>query len=288
MSKSDRWTFTVPNPGEWRPLYNPMTMHYIIWEMEICPTTGTPHIQGYVRMKTRKMMPGMKAALHPTAHLEVAVGTEEQNRQYCSEEREQAGLDWAEEGTYNPEAGRRGRRTDLSEATQEIAQGVPIEQVAAHHPEVFVKYPNGLTSLALMIGPKPPVRRNVTTTVLWGKTGVGKSHRVRTEYPEAFVVQGGKDPFYGYTNQEVIVFEEFDPQEIKIRQMNLYLDVWTTMIPSRYHNKQPWWTTIFILSNSPSSTWYPMEPQELQAAFQRRIKYEIEVKSKEQEILFTH
>lgn len=99
MSRTQRWIFTVPNPGTWRPTFNATSMSYLVWEMETCPTTGTPHIQGYVRTVQRKTLRTMKALLHETAHLEPARGSEEENRNYCSKDRQAAGLDWGEEGT---------------------------------------------------------------------------------------------------------------------------------------------------------------------------------------------
>ena len=66
-----------------RPLQD-MPYKYLIYGREV-GDEGTPHLQGYVQLKKITRLTGMKK-LHPTAHWEVAKGTEEQNRTYCSKE----------------------------------------------------------------------------------------------------------------------------------------------------------------------------------------------------------
>lgn len=258
-------------------------MDFLVWERET-GEEGTLHIQGYVRFKNRKTLSSVKALLTTRAHAEPARGSEQQNRDYCSKDREQADGDWAEHGTLDPTL-RQGRRTDITNAAALIKEGASMREVADQFPDVFTKYQSGLQSLALMIGPEPPIRRSVTTTVLWGEPGVGKTHRVRTAYPEAFIVLPGRDPFGTYCRQETIIFEEFNDSEWPIRKMNVLLDVWKAELDSRYQNKVAWWTKIFILSNTPSSTWYQNEMSVHRQSFARRITYEVEIKTRDQELL---
>lgn len=289
MSRGARWVFTHNNADDgWRPIWDPGTMEYLIWEVETAPTTGRRHVQGYVRMKERRTLSVMKIILNKMdLHLETAKGSEKQNKEYCTKDVE-AGAEHEEHGEYRQEQGARngqGKRTDLEEVATAIGEGMTLKEVALKFPHQWIKYHSGLTSLHLMTCSSPPTRRTVTTTILWGASGVGKSHRVRTTYPEAYVVLPGRDPFSGYTNQEVVIFEEFDPHEWPIRKMNILLDVWAADLDSRYYNKKAWWKKVFILSNSSSTNWYSLEPPELITAFKRRISYEIEITSKEQELL---
>ena len=283
--RSDRWSWTYNYNDEqtaWKPVFDNQTMIYLVYGREVAPTTGQLHLQGYVRLTKRRTLTIAKMILgEATLHLEPAKGSEEQNRNYCTKEN-----NYTEEGTYDPQqAAKQGHRTDLEEVTKAITSGMPLNQVAATYPIQWTKFHSGLTSLHLMTGPSPPTRRTVTTTILWGPTGVGKSHRTRTAYPEAYIVLPGRDPFNNYCNQTVIIFEEFNPTEWPIRKMNILLDVWSAEIDCRYSNKKAWWNKVFILSNSPSSTFYPLEPLELQQAFKRRISYEIEIKDRNQELL---
>lgn len=284
MSKSARWTFTyiLDQEGtQWMPPIDSADIAYIIYEPETCPTTGTRHLQGYVRFHNRKALATAKRLLgEPSLHLEVAKGSEQQNKDYCSKEGHSI-----EFGNYEPHAGQQGRRNDLQELQEAVKSGMPLKQVAANWPSQWIRYHQGITSFSLMIAPTPPLRRSVITTVLWGTTGTGKSHRVRTAYPEAIIILPGRDPFYRYTNQPVIVFEEFNWADWPIRKMNIYLDVWSADLDCRYNNKMALWEKVFILANSAPSSWYPMEEAPLRDAFFRRLSYIVEIKNREQELL---
>lgn len=57
---------------------------YGIFGREICPTTGTKHLQGFLNLKNPTRFNKVKSSLHNTAHLEKANGTDIQNKEYCS------------------------------------------------------------------------------------------------------------------------------------------------------------------------------------------------------------
>jgi len=257
-------------------------MSYLVWEKETAPTTGTIHIQGYLRLQTRLRLNQVKALLKQDAHLELARGSEEQNRTYCSKERD--GIDWGETGDYEPDL-RQGKRSDLEEIAQEVIAGTGMEEIALKYPTQWIRYHQGLQNLHQITMSKAPTSRTVTTTILWGASGVGKTHRVRTAYPECYVVIPGRDPWANYTGQETILFDEFNPEEWKIQMMNHYLDKWKLQLDSRYFNKQAAWNKVFICSNLNPSNWYNMYQEELRSAFYRRITYTIEIKDRNQELL---
>ena len=56
---------------------------YIVGE-EIAPTTGTPHLQGWIKLKSKKRPTSLK--LPKQIHWEKAKGSEDDNFTYCSKE----------------------------------------------------------------------------------------------------------------------------------------------------------------------------------------------------------
>ena len=56
---------------------------YVIIGKEVCPTTGTNHLQGFIIFKSQRY-PNSVRQLNPRAHWEVCQGTPEQNIIYCS------------------------------------------------------------------------------------------------------------------------------------------------------------------------------------------------------------
>lgn len=108
---------------------------YIIWGREIAPTTGTPHLQGYMQSNEK-----MKERIHKATGLfvEIARASYEENRcNYCAKDG-----DWEEHGIPNKEhAGHgQGRRTDLAGVKKSIEQGLSYDEICDLHFEEAAKY----------------------------------------------------------------------------------------------------------------------------------------------------
>lgn len=282
MSKSLRWTFTVPNPGEWRPTWDSSSMSYLIWEMEICPTTNTPHIQGYVRFIHRKTFSAAKSHIHPTAHLELARGSELQNQQYCSKDREAAGLDWGEFGVCDP-GRRQGRRTDLLTAIETLKES-GIRGVKENHPEVYIKFHGGMEKLAAHYKPLPPRRREMEVTILWGPPGIGKTWKTLDRYPDSYWVTSGRDPWGRYSDEAEVVFDEFHPDNWPIQEMNRYMDIYRCPLNCRYQDKYAYWTKVIIISNIDPASWYFAFAEDVRQAFFRRVDNIVHMVERDQNI----
>lgn len=290
MSENGRktcWCFTVNNPGAWRPLWQPTEMAYLCYEIER-GEQGTEHVQGYVRFKTRKAFSTAKHLIANEAHLEPAKGTEEQNKEYCSKEKNGT---FTEHGEYKPTEGakRQGQRSDLEVALKKLKEGTPKRQVFAEHPNLLVKYPSGMEKAAeILMGPVP-TQRDVHVTILWGETGTGKSHRVRTAFPDAYCcVPEPVGTFDNYSGQSVVIMDEFDPVNMPVHVWNCLADKWAYEIKCRYANKQARWTHLIVCSNWNPMTWYATALQSQRSAAERRMQPPIgrvyEVLSREQEV----
>jgi len=153
-TRAKRWCFTLNNyignhVAHLRTLgIEQQQVEYIVWGREVAPTTLTPHLQGFVIFRDRLYLAQAKRALFEgfadaqrTVHVEVARGTAQQNKNYCSKEDE-----GFEEYGECPTAGQ-GRRTDLErffEWADEfiVNNGRPptTPEAAADFPSVVVKH----------------------------------------------------------------------------------------------------------------------------------------------------
>lgn len=93
MSQARNWTFTLNNYSlEEMEKIDELSMQigsdikYIICGKETCPTTGTPHLQGYIQFSKRMRLGQVRNLISPRAHCEVARGTPLQNQIYCKKE----------------------------------------------------------------------------------------------------------------------------------------------------------------------------------------------------------
>jgi len=146
-----------------------------------------------------------------------------------------------------------------------------LRDVAARYPTDFLKFHAGIQKLVELTKEPPPVERNLSVTVLWGPTGVGKSHRLRRQYPGGYTIRAGRGPFDNYQNEEVVIFEEFSDADWPISEMLMLLDKWPCPLNCRYQNKSAYWNKVFIVSNLNPSSFYRNEDQPRRDAFFRRI-----------------
>ena len=185
---------------------------------------GTPHLQGYLEFNgpvewstIHKKLPGA----HTLARYFNA--TADQAAKYCKKG-EQPHKEWEELKEAGPNYGlkakiwewgeitQQGKRNDLSPTCDMIKQGVPMKEVAAEHPEVFVKYHKGLIALqCILIQPRDEVP---DVTVYYGGTGVGKSRIAREQLPTPRYVWHPQQSqwFDGYAGERNVLFEEFRGQ----------------------------------------------------------------------------
>lgn len=285
MAQSKRWCFTVNNPGAYRPAFSD-DMDYMVWQLERGEAGGTEHIQGYVRYKNRKRLEPAKAGiLSGTAHMAVAKGSEAQNKEYCMKEATRVEGEIPHEfGDFEPDNGRQGSRTDWTQLKQSMQKGASMTELAETHTDLVCRYPNGIQALQILLGPKPQVQRAVHVMILWGATGTGKTHRLRTTFPDIYEVNPGRDPWGMYAGEKQVMFDEFASTMWPIQEMLRYLDKWKVQLNARYNNKFARWESAFIVSNLDPTLWYTLEDAALQAAFRRRITEVVHVVSQEQVI----
>lgn len=269
-TKSARWVFTINNPGVYLPPWDVTAMAYMVWQVER-GENGTTHIQGYVRFKNAKTLAAAKNGIVcQEAHMEQAEGTEEQCRDYCTKEETRVGAT-VEHGVYDKNKGKKGKRTDLDAVVNTIQGGATLTGVMNAHPAEFLKFHAGMEkmiSLVSMAGAQGV--REIHTTILWGPTGTGKSHRLFHMYGQgAYAVLPGRDPFSTYSGQTVIVFEEFDWVLWPIQAMLRYLDKWPLQLCSRFNNKWARWDRVYILGNRDPAEWYNLDAN--RPALMRRL-----------------
>lgn len=271
MSKSARWVFTVNNAGEYRPRWDVTAMEYLVWQMER-GDSGTPHVQGYVRFKNAKTLAGAKNAIVCSeAHMEVANGNEQQCRDYCTKAETRIG-EPVEHGKFEPAKGKKGKRTDIDAMVVTIKGGATERMVAEQHPAEYMKFHAGIAKMcAFKAEEQAQAPRDIHTTVLWGPTGTGKTHRARAGrgVADIYVAAPGRGPFDQYNRQRILVFEEFDYNKWDVEIMKECLDKWPMQLDARFTNKFAMWDHVIILSNRSPDEWYNMDNRK--PAFMRRL-----------------
>lgn len=243
MSRARMWCFTDHSLVD--PVFDQDTMHYLKYQVELCPKTDKLHLQGFVQFKEQLRMERVKA-LFPKAHLEVCHGTAEENDAYCGKEETRA---WPEQepvvyGTLKVRnAGNSGQRNDLINAMDTIAKKRKWSEVlldrdmavtTARHlkwaKEVFnASRPKPTLELTLYewqaklveeLDGTPDTRKIIWYVDKDGANGKSTLARWLIANKEAIVLEGKKaDCLYGYNGERIVVFdlsrstEEYTPYD---------------------------------------------------------------------------
>lgn len=281
--QSKRWMLTAwvdKLPYGWTPermSLERFTAEYMCWGLEKCPTTDREHWHIYFRLNRLIRFEQLKRGLPDSVHIEGALGTEEQCRDYCWSQgshwdKKELRILFGETGNFQAKSGKKGKRNDLEDIAKKIAGGATVKDIASEHGPSFIRYHQGIEAFARQIQPAPPIARDVQVLVLYGPTGTGKTHRALVSYPDAFVVLPGRNPWDEYSGQETILFDEFRSEDWPITQMNKYLDKWRMTLQCRYRNSYAAWTRVIICTNDAPAQFYQAEPNPLmRQAFFRRI-----------------
>lgn len=235
-----RWCFTLNSygPGDIEELLCHKVCYMIFGEET---NTETPHLQGYVVTTSPQRLSGMKK-LHPRAHWETANGTTQDNINYCSKG-SQPKAEWIEFKTAGPNYGRDAKVHTKGEPPQSSASSsagarltqeeslVLAERFAKEGKfdeiprTIYFRHHRLLEEIYLKNRPPPETLTTIDNYWIHGVPGGGKTFYARHRWPHAYV----KDPtkwWSGYTNQEVVIFEDIEKDMYTNNQVKIWCDIY--------------------------------------------------------------
>ena len=254
---SDRvrgFCFTINNPisnkSIWLGYLVKNKIKYAVIGDEICPKTGTPHLQGYVEFTNPRTMSGVIKLFKKTAHVEQRYASPQEAADYCKK-----GGKFVEYGEL-PE---QGKRNDLVGIKNRINEGVKVDDIIQENPMAYHQYGrtlNRLEDLRL----RNLYRTWMTTGVwYWGTTGVGKSHLAFEGFtPETHYVYPNDGGWWdGYSGQEIVIFNDYRG-ELTYSYLLQLLDKWPVTVKRRGREPVPFLAkkVIFTSSMAPEEVYH--------------------------------
>ncbi len=175
MSASRNFCFTAFDM-EVEPEFNEDFMRYLVYGMEVAPTTGRLHWQGFVQFLQPVRPSGVSKKLDMKgAHVERMRGTAKQAADYCKKEGK-----FEEKGKL---CKGQGQRNDIGAAVDAIRSGVSDMELIMDHGNTFVKYNHGLKDVRRVCMKAAARRfRKIKVHVRWGPAGIGKTRGVMEAY----------------------------------------------------------------------------------------------------------
>lgn len=198
MSRSRSWQFTVNNytDSDLTRLAQ-VECVYVVYGKEVAPTTGTPHLQGFVMFENGKSMSAVSDII--PGHLSFVLNKFWNVAEYCKKDG-----DYVERGTAPKNPGKRerndwdgymdliksGRATELPDKIQ-ITQFRNIQAIES-------KYRKVDTTLDWTMSPNEWI---------WGQAGTGKSTKARLENPDAYIKMNNQW-WDGYAGEDSVLIED--------------------------------------------------------------------------------
>lgn len=241
----------------------------LAWGREKCPTTGNIHNQAFIQFYKQSRGSRIQKIIKEKCHYEVMRGSIKENKKYCSKD-----------GIYT-ELGEfvyRGYRSDLHSIKDDLKAGAKLSDIMENYTGDFVRYHSGISKMAGMVQKKLRNKwRDVTTTVLCGEAGSGKTSYVYKKYGYdnvfKFDAKHAKTDFWGdYDGEEVLLIDDFNGW-IQYSYMLQVLDGHPLMMNIKNGTTYANFTKIYITSNVSISRWY----NRIQPNFWRRIDFCLEV-----------
>ncbi|MGX8701807.1 hypothetical protein [Caproiciproducens sp.] len=284
-----KYLLTINNPGaEWthdkiRAVLSKMQLKYWCMADEQGLQEQTPHTHVFFVANSAVRFSTVKGCF-PTAHIDPACGTSEENRAYVQKngkwvEDEKADTsipgtfeEWGELPTENP-----GQRTDWDMALAMLEDGHSAMDVIRSQTHLM-RYRSTLEQVRqeLIAEQCRDTFRILETTYIYGATGLGKTKLImeRYGYENVCRITGYQHGcFDKYQSEDVIVFDEFS-SSLKIQDTNNLLDGYPLMLPCRYANRVACYTKAYIISNIPLEYQYAnvrLDTPTVWNAFIRRI-----------------
>ena len=213
-------------------------LKYIIVGQEIAPSTGTPHLQGFLIWNNAKSLSASIKKLPKRSHVEVCKGTPYENMNYCKKDDR---VCW--EVGDRPEKVGQGKRNDLLEIKKKIKKNIKIKTLLED--DDIINYQQ--LKYAETLKKYYEVNRHWKTEVKWyyGATGTGKT---KTAYEEMVEEAQDEDNIYfsmdtgkwweGYDAQEYVIIDDMRADFLKYHQLLKLLDRYPYKVETKGSTRQ--------------------------------------------------
>lgn len=262
------WVFTINNYSEAQLIYvrdklfEAGKLKYLIVGKEVAPTTGTPHLQGYLFRDSDFTGGRVKKLLNPDgigkfAWFKNADGNADHSKVYCSKDHV-----LVEKGT-RPKGAKNGDKppNPLHELHEAIKSGTKSTGLWDTHYNPLMRYSSGAQACMahyanMKLKPVP------TILVAWGKTGTGKSRWACDSFGRGhdkayWVTPGyGRIWYGGYDQQDAIIFDDFVPSNLPIQQFKLLTDRYSFFVEPKGMQVAMTSKYIIFTSNEDPKGWY--------------------------------
>lgn len=255
------WLLTIPYE-DWQPVLDE-NVAYLRGQLERGNDTGYIHWQVLVVFKRKQSLSGVKRIFGRRIHGELAVANEAAHTYVWKDD---TCVDPSTRFELGAQPVQRNSRHDW-DAIRSLAQSGQLDAIPS---DVYIRCFRNLQ--AIRQEHLQPVANERFVTVLWGGTGLGKSHRA---WEEAGLSAFPKDPrtkyWDGYRDHQHVVIDEFRGG-IDIAHVLRWFDKYPVIVEIKGSSTVLMAERIWITSNIHPREWYPGLDGPTLEALLRRLK----------------
>lgn len=173
---------------------------------EEAPTTGTPHIQGYIEFISKQRFAKIKKDFGPRFHFERCYGDRKSNIDYIANNKDKPAY---KQFIYFISDDITTDSANVQEVKSWIESGISLEEILDDPSYGATAKTIKLYKELAPIYQKP---RSWRPEVIWiyGEAGHGKTLYVHSQEPSLYILQLEKKWFDGYTDQQAILWDDLD------------------------------------------------------------------------------
>nr|WPR18737.1 MAG: replication polyprotein [Crogonang virus 101] len=255
-SQAYSWCFTHNNyTDEDINFWQNINCRFIIYGKEIAPTTGTPHLQGFIMFSTNKRFNTLKKLFPKDVNFRACNGSPQQNITYVSKNGE-----LYERG----ERPKQGRRTDLDEVRNAALDG-GMRYVSSHFNYQQIRVAREfLTYNENQRESKPLVEW------FWGPSGTGKTRTAIELMPEDRWTSGKSLKWWdGYDAHKNVLIDDFRGDFCTFHELLRILDRYEYRVECKGGSRQLLANHIIITSPYKPCQAYPNLTEHLSQLLRR-------------------
>lgn len=278
VAKSRKWQITINNPldhnmshEEIKKILNTLPS-LIYWCMadEKGVKENTPHTHLYICLKNGIRFTTLQKKF-PTAHIENALDTSAHNRDYILKDgkwKDTPKNETSIEGTFeesgtlpNNELTFASNQQFYGTLYQLISDGLTDGEILSYNPNYIPHLKQfQLIRNALKEGSCSYQCRDLEVHYIYGANRWNKIEEIQNIYgiENVYCISDYENPFDDYSNQEVIVFEEYQ-NSLPFLTLNHYLQKYPIKVGNNYNKKTACYTKVYIVSDIPLQKQYQNE-----------------------------
>lgn len=230
--KKRDFVFTWNNyPENYAASLDTLECVYLVTGEEVAPSTGTRHLQGYIRVKHPLRLSAMVGRL-PGCHVEIARGNPQQCDAYCRKDNT---------GIYSrgvipvSQADKGAAEKKRWEDAWEHAKKGEIEEIPA---DIRIRQYSSLRRIERDFMPAVPRLEGPCGVWIHGIAGAGKTRAVLDQFPEAYPKPRSKW-WDGYQGEDIVYLDDIDKYNVALGgELKLWADAYPFIAENKGGSKK--------------------------------------------------